>query len=74
MGKQGVVEPVGTTKDGKSYCLTSGYSNGSGEKIGNYAAHTLEKGCKSMVAEPLYIGAVPENNGTYLNGKQPSQQ
>ena len=28
----------------------------------------------SMVAEPLYIGAVPNNKGTYLNGKQPSQQ
>lgn len=24
--------------------------------------------------QPRYIGAVPENNGTYLNGKQPSQQ
>ena len=48
-----ISEPVGTTKDGKSYCLTSGYSYGSGEKIGNYAAHTLEKGCKSMVAEPV---------------------
>lgn len=48
-----VAEPVGTTKDGKSYCLTSGYSNGSGENIGNYVAHTLEKGCKSMVAEPV---------------------
>lgn len=46
-------EPVGVTKDNKSYCLTSGYSNGSGENIGNYAAHTLEKGCKSMVAEPV---------------------
>lgn len=48
-------EPVGTTKDEKSYCLTAGYANGSGEKIGNYAAHTLEKGCKSMVAEPVNI-------------------
>lgn len=28
----------------------------------------------SMVAEPLYIGAVPDNKGTYMNGKQPSQQ
>ena len=28
----------------------------------------------SMVAEPIYIGAIPENKGTYLNGKQPSQQ
>ena len=50
-------EPVGTTKDGKSYCLTQGYSNGSGEKIGNYAAHTLQKGCKSMVAEPVNVTA-----------------
>lgn len=50
-----VIEPVGVTKDNKSYCLTSGYSNGSGENIGNYAAHTLEKGCKSMVAEPVNI-------------------
>lgn len=46
-------EPVGTTKDEKSYCLTSGYANGSGENIGNYAAHTLKKGCKSMVAESV---------------------
>lgn len=46
-------EPVGTTKDDKSYCLTSGYANGSGENIGNYAAHTLKKGCKSMVAESV---------------------
>ena len=46
-------QPIGETRDGKSYCLTAGYSNGSGENIGNYAAHTLEKGCKSMVAEPL---------------------
>lgn len=46
-------EPVGQTKDNKSYCLTAGYANGSGENIGNYAAHTLEKGCKSMVAEPV---------------------
>ena len=55
-------EPVGTTKDGKAYCLTSGYSNGSGEKIGNYAAHTLEKGCKSMVAEPVRIPEYGDGN------------
>lgn len=66
-----VTEPVGTTKEGKAYCLTSGYSNGSGEKIGNYAAHTLEKGCKSMVAEPInttltepiQVGSLPRPNG-----------
>ena len=52
-GASGVAEPVGTTKDEKSYCLTSGYANGSGEKIGNYVTHTLEKGCKSMVAEEV---------------------
>lgn len=46
-------QPIGETRDGKSYCLTAGYSNGSGENIGNYAAHTLEKGCKSMVVEPV---------------------
>ena len=27
-----------------------------------------------MVAEPVYIGEVPEHKGTYRNGKQPSQQ
>ena len=48
-------EPVGTTKDGKSYCLSANYANGSGEKIGNYAAHTLTKGCKSMAAEPVNV-------------------
>lgn len=48
-------QPIGETRDSKSYCLTAGYSNGSGENIGNYAAHTLEKGCKSMVAEPVNI-------------------
>ncbi len=48
-------EPVGQTKDNKSYCLTAGYANGNGENIGNYAAHTPEKGCKSMVAEPVNI-------------------
>ena len=46
-------EPVGTTQNGKSYCLSAGYSNGGGENIGNYAIHTLQKGCKSMVAEPV---------------------
>ena len=55
MRQNTVAEPVGTTKDGKSFCLTAGYANGSGEKIGNYAAHTLEKGCKSMVEEPVCV-------------------
>lgn len=50
-----VVEPVGITKGGKSYSMTSNYSYGSGENIGNYVAHTLTKGCKSMVAEPVNL-------------------
>ncbi|MBO7183950.1 MAG: DNA cytosine methyltransferase, partial [Bacteroidales bacterium] len=58
-----IAEPVGTTKDGKSYCLSANYANGSGEKIGNYAAHTLTKGCKSMVAEPIRVGSLPRPNG-----------
>ena len=28
----------------------------------------------SMVAEPLYVGEIPEHKGTYRNGKQPLQQ
>lgn len=66
-------EPVGTTKDGKSYCLTQGYSNGSGENIGNYVTHTLEKGCKSMVAEPINklirVGIYPTSDGRMLNSQ-----
>ena len=63
-------EPVGETKDNKSYCLTSGYSNGSGAHIGNYAAHTLEKGCRSMVAEPGCVqeqvyGRKAQDDGSY---------
>lgn len=65
-----ISEPVGTTKDGKSYCLTSGYSYGSGEKIGNYAAHTLEKGCKSMVAEPVGIA----QRGRYVESRSRSSK
>jgi len=63
-------QPIGETKDGKSYCLTAGYSNGSGENIGNYATHTLEKGCKSMVAEP--VNTTP--NGKSQTVKAQAQQ
>lgn len=64
-----VAEPVGTTKDGKSYCLTAGYANGSGENIGNYAANTIEKGCKSMVAEHCRVGCYPSPDGTIKNSQ-----
>lgn len=51
--------PVGTTRDEKAYLLSANYANGSGEKIGNYVAHTLTKGCKSMVAEAVPCYATP---------------
>ena len=44
-----VAEPVGTTKDEKSYCLTAYYSTGQN------AEHTLSKGLASMVAEPVNV-------------------
>ena len=69
MGKQGVVEPVNMTSDGKAQCVRSTcYKDGIRNLVGN------DYDQRTCVAEPLYIGAVPENNGTYLNGKQPSQQ
>lgn len=59
---------VGETKN-KSYVLSANYSNGSGAKIGNYASHTLEKGCKTMVAEPVRVGDFPNNQG-HISGSQ----
>lgn len=40
--------PIGQTKDKKAYCVTANYQNGAG---GDYTAHTLKKGVKSVVAE-----------------------
>lgn len=65
-----VIEPVGVTKDEKAYCLTAGYSNGSGENIGNYVVHTLKKGCKSMVAEPVNNITKPVKLGEINGGGQ----
>lgn len=52
-----------------------------GKWVKQYESNGTEKGnalttaqTDSMVAEPVYVGAIPDNNGTYLNGKQPSQQ
>lgn len=63
-----VASPVGTTGDGKAYCLTAGY------QFGMEPDRTLERGQRSLVAEPVYVGEVPEHKGQYRNGKQPSQQ
>ena len=42
-----VIEPVGDTND-KAYCLTANYA-------GAHPEHTLSKGVRSMVAEPIRI-------------------
>lgn len=68
----GVSEPVGIGYRGRmdnGKWVKQYESNGTGKANAITTAQT-----DSMVAEPIYIGAVPENNGTYLNGKQPSQQ
>ncbi|MEE1097510.1 MAG: DNA cytosine methyltransferase [Bacteroidales bacterium] len=70
-------EPVGTTKDGKSFCFTAGYANGSGENIGNHAVHTLEKGCKSMAAEPVCVaqrGRYTDSGNRTVKGNGPIEQ
>lgn len=57
-------QPIGETKDGKSYCLTAGYSNGSGENIGNYAATYGATGVAEEVTDsPRQVGAMPRPNG-----------
>lgn len=63
-----VASPVVPTGDGKSYCLTARY------QFGMEPDRTLERGQRSLVAEPVYVGEVPEHKGQYRNGKQPSQQ
>lgn len=57
------VVPIGSATPVAAYCLSANYANGSGAKIGNYAAHTLTKGCKSMVAEPIRVGSLLRPNG-----------
>lgn len=63
-----VASPVGTTGDGKAYALTSAYQYGMDVK------RCVSRSSRSLVAEPVYVGEVPEHNGVYRNGKQPSQQ
>ena len=67
-----VAEPVGIGYRGRM---------DNGKWVKRYESNGTEKAnalttaqTDSMVAEPIYIGAVPDNNGTYMNGKQPSQQ
>ena len=68
-----VIEPVGVgfrnrrEEDGKLYRRFETH----GEEKAN-ALTTVQT--DSMVAEPIYIGEVPEHKGAYRNGKQASQQ
>ena len=48
----GVIEPIGTTKQGKAFVVTANYSKGS-DNVGDYVTHTLEKHVKSCVAETV---------------------
>lgn len=55
----------GTIDKEKAYCL----KHQAGNTRDYFKKHHTQVAC-----EPVYIGSVPDNNGTYLNGKQPSQQ
>ena len=70
MGAQGVIEPVNTTPDGKSQTIKAQYQQTS---VANVCCYHSTYGATG-VAEPIYIGEVPEHKGTYRNGKQASQQ
>lgn len=64
-------EPLNPTKDGKSQTIKAQCQQTNEDNIIVYAGRTFgASGC----AEPVFIGTVPENKGTYMNGDQPSQQ
>jgi DNA (cytosine-5)-methyltransferase 3A len=52
-----VAQPVGTTDDGKAFCLTSSY------QFGCSAQDTISKSRRSLAAEPIRIGLYPNNDG-----------
>lgn len=65
-----VGEPLNTTADGKAQTIKAQYQNTNQQNICCYKSTYGASG----VAEPVYVGELPENNGTCKNGKQPSQQ
>ena len=67
------IEPVGVGWRGRKG--EDGQWHKRYESLGEEKANCLTTATTdSMVAEPLYIGEIPEHKGTYYNGKQPSQQ
>lgn len=67
MGKQGVIEAVGTTKDGKACCIKSKYQRSS---ISNFI--TNGKHNATGVAESVRVGCLPTSKGE-LNDHQHSR-
>ena len=51
-------EPLVTTKNGKSFAITANYVHIQ-DYPNDYAAHTIEKSVKPLVAEPVQVGAMP---------------
>ena len=49
-------KPIGHTGEGNSFCLTARYD-------GTVAWNTIERNQRSMVAEPVRVGALPRPNG-----------
>lgn len=71
------IEPVRIPEYGnkdKGRPLNAYYANNCGGFEHRMFSENPNKQQVDMVAEPLYIGEIPEHKGTYRNGKQPSQQ
>lgn len=68
-----MIPPCGQRNQEKARTLTSGYANKSQRDLRKDIETNGFMGAQGVV-EPLCIGEVPENKGTYRNGKQPSQQ
>lgn len=72
-----VAEPVRIPEYGnsdKARPLGAYYSNNCGGFEQRIFSDNPNKQQVDMIAEPVYVGEVPEHKGTYRNGNQPSQQ
>lgn len=72
-----VAEPVRVPEYGqeeKSRPLNAYYANNCGGFEHRMFSDNPSKQQVDMISEPVYVGEVPEHNGTYRNGNQPSQQ
>lgn len=72
-----VAEPVRIPPYGsedKARPLNAYYANNCGGFEHRMFSDNPNKQQVDMIADPVYIGEVPEHKGTYRNGKQPSQQ